>query len=90
MCDTFLQSLKAAKNLERLVIHVHGIWNDHPGTTEQAWADLIEDHPNCTVRVSLIHAYDEIYEEPHFLKKNMPLTHIKVFFCENVSVLINT
>ncbi|KAK9729166.1 F-box-like [Popillia japonica] len=85
--DTFLESLKAAKKLERLVIHVHGIWNDHPGTTEHTWATFVDDHPNCTVRVSLIHAYDEIYDpEPHFLKKNMPLTHLKVLFCENVNL----
>nr|XP_022904515.1 F-box only protein 33-like [Onthophagus taurus] len=87
LSDTFLHSLRAAQNLERLVIHVHGIWEEHCGTTEEAWRDFTEIHPNCGVRVSLIHAYDEVIDpNPPFLKRNMRLTHFRALFCENINI----
>lgn len=38
--DKFLQSLSACPQMTRLVIHVHGILDNHPGTTEYAWSNV--------------------------------------------------
>lgn len=88
MNDSLLEALQPATYLQRLVIHVHGIWDEHPGTSEEIWAKFTTQHPNCLVRISLIHAYDEVaHLEDHILKENMPLSHLKVLFCENVSIV---
>lgn len=86
MNDNLLKSLKGAKDLERLVVHVHGIWDGHPGTSEIAWTEFKKDNPKCLLRVSLIHAFEEVNNlHDQILRKNMPLSHLKVLFCENVS-----
>lgn len=75
--------------MERLVVHVHGIWEDHPGTSETSWEDFKQDHPKCLLRISLIHAFDEVnHLQDQILRKNMPLSHLKVLFCENVSIFL--
>ncbi|XP_076649282.1 F-box only protein 33 [Halictus rubicundus] len=82
------QLLKALDNgvMERLVIHVHG-WNDsYAGTSEVAWQTFVQKNPKCELRLNLIHSYDGI-EILHsdILRHSMPLTHLKVLFCENVN-----
>lgn len=83
--DDLLNSLQFMSELQRLVVHVHGIWEGHPGTSEIAWIHFTQNHPRCELRVSLIHAYDEVLKLQDILKRNMPLSHLKVLFCENVS-----
>lgn len=68
---------------------MHGIWEGHPGTSEDAWLNFKEFHQKCLVRISFIHSFDEVNHMQDILKKNMPLSHIKVFFCENVSISVN-
>lgn len=86
MNDGLLKSLKNASELERLVVHVHGIWEGHPGTTEATWMEFKKEHPKCLLRISLIHAFDEVnHFQDQILRNNMPLSHLKVLFCENVS-----
>lgn len=46
--------------------------------------------PNCGLRLSLIHSYDGVdVLHSKILKRAMPLTHLKVFFCEKVHFLSN-
>lgn len=86
LSDSFLQTLENASELKRLVVHINGIDDDHPGTTNTGWAKFKMDHPNCELRLTLVHAYQEVYTLNQILKRNMPLTHLKVFFCEYVSI----
>lgn len=42
------------------------------------------------LRLNLIHAYDAVLDfHVVILRRNMPLSHLRVFFCETVSYLLN-
>lgn len=84
--DKFLESLNGASQLTRLIIHLHGFWEEHPGTTNEAWEQFVANHPQCQLRLTLIHAYEAVQNmHDQILHPSMPLTHLKVFFCEDVS-----
>lgn len=83
--DTFLHTLETAKELKRLVMHINGVVAKHPGTTNAVWQKFKMDHEDCELRVTMVHAYHEVHHLHLFLKRHMPLTHLKVFFCEFVS-----
>ncbi|KAJ9575885.1 hypothetical protein L9F63_007251, partial [Diploptera punctata] len=72
--------------LIRFIIHVHGIEENHPGTTNSAWANFTQHNSNCELRLTLIHSYEAV-EILHsdILKPSMPLTHLKAFFCEQLN-----
>ncbi|XP_046661224.1 F-box only protein 33 [Homalodisca vitripennis] len=85
--DNLLYILSDSCRLTRLVVHVHGIMEEHPGTTEAAWTTLTRNLPNCGLRLTLIHSYDGVdVLHSKILKRAMPLTHLKVFFCEKLNV----
>ncbi|KAH0813329.1 F-box only protein 33-like isoform X3 [Tenebrio molitor] len=87
LSDNFLSCLDDSKELERLIVHLHGVRDGHPGTTNAAWADFKSKHPNCELRLTVIHSYDEIRVlQDTVLRGQMPLSHLKVFFCENVNM----
>lgn len=89
LSDKFLYNLEHATDLERLVVHLHGIRQNHPGTTAKAWKDFHRVHPLCEFRLTVIHAFNDI-EKIHekVLRKHMPLTHLKVFFCESINLTV--
>lgn len=89
LSDNFLSQLDTAKGLERLVVHLHTIQKDHPGTTDEAWGKFCIQHPECQLRLTIIHAFKDI-ESLHetVMKPKMPLSHLKVFFCEKVRKLL--
>ncbi|XP_065169096.1 F-box only protein 39-like [Atheta coriaria] len=92
LSDDVLHALREVDDLRRLVVHVHGIWDKHPGTSEDAWLKFKKRHPECLLRLSCIHSTDEVkHLHTKVLKGNMPLSHLKVLFCEqmNLSVLRN-
>ncbi|PSN53043.1 hypothetical protein C0J52_03960 [Blattella germanica] len=72
--------------LVRFIIHVHGIVENHPGTTNSAWTNFSQHNPSCELRLTLIHSYEAV-EILHsdILKPSMPLTHLKAFFCEQLN-----
>lgn len=42
--------------------------------------------PKCGLRITLIHSYDGVdILHSSILKRAMPLTHLRAFFCEQVS-----
>ncbi|KAI5709511.1 hypothetical protein M8J75_000790 [Diaphorina citri] len=84
--DKFLQSLSACPQMTRLVIHVHGILDNHPGTTEYAWSNVCRNNPLLKVRLNLIHAFEAVAMfHVTILKRAMPLSHLRVFFCEHLN-----
>ncbi|XP_066601526.1 F-box only protein 33-like [Prorops nasuta] len=83
--DKFLNALDTGI-MERLVIHVHGWNNDYPGTTNDAWQSFTQKNPHCQLRLNLIHSYVGIKVlDTDILRPDMPLTHLKVLFCETVN-----
>ncbi|XP_015592478.1 F-box only protein 33 [Cephus cinctus] len=72
--------------MERLVIHVHGYEEDHPGTTNNSWINFVGKNPHCELRLNLMHSYLAVtILDSHILQPAMPLTHLKVLFCETVN-----
>lgn len=68
-------------------MHLHGVREGHPGTSENGWSDFNSKHPDCELRLNIIHSYDEIQcLHETILKPQMPLTHLRVLFCESVNV----
>ncbi|XP_063221046.1 F-box only protein 33 [Bacillus rossius redtenbacheri] len=81
MNDGLLAALSVI-TLCRLVVHVHGIHESHPHTSEQSWAMFTQNSPMCQLRLTLIHSYEAVEVlHSHILKPSMPLTHLKVLFC---------
>ncbi|CAH0550463.1 unnamed protein product [Brassicogethes aeneus] len=85
--DAFLGTLDKCRKLQRLVVHLHSVRPAHPGTTNAAWQRFSELHPGCEMRLTIIHAFDDIDNLHNLvLRRSMPLSHIKVFFCESVNL----
>jgi len=85
--DNLLGILRESCQLRRLVVHVHGIMEEHPGTSEDAWITFKNKLPHCELRLTLIHSYDGVdVLHSKILRRAMPLTHLKVFFCEKLNV----
>ncbi|XP_032680868.1 F-box only protein 33 isoform X2 [Odontomachus brunneus] len=83
--DTLLKALDSGC-MQRLVIHVHG-WKDYPGTTNRAWQMFVQKNPQCELRLNLIHSYLGVKVlDTDILCSAMPLTHLKVLFCESVNI----
>lgn len=73
--------------LERLVIHIHGLDDDYPGTSNQAWENFTLKNPLCELRLNLIHAYVAIKDlDSKILQPAMPLTQLKALFCEHINI----
>lgn len=84
--DKFLQSLSACSRMTRLVIHVHGILDNHPGTTEYAWNNVRQNNPLLKVRMNMVHAFEAVATfHVTILRRAMPLSHLRVFFCEHLN-----
>ncbi|KAG5872561.1 hypothetical protein JTB14_033979 [Gonioctena quinquepunctata] len=89
LSDDFLSKLDSATELKRLIVHLHGIRKNHPGTTNRAWIDFTEKHPGCEFRLTVIHAFKDIGTlHETVMRQHMPLSHLKVFFCEQVNIQV--
>ncbi|RZF41356.1 hypothetical protein LSTR_LSTR000070 [Laodelphax striatellus] len=87
--DDLLSVLSINGNLQRLVIHVHGILETHPGTSEDAWYSFTKKNPGCELRLNLIYSYDGVdVLDTNILKSGMPLTHLRVFFCRKLNAAV--
>lgn len=43
--------------------------------------------PQCELRITLIHSFDGVAKiATHLLKRAMPLTHLKILFCEQFNI----
>ncbi|XP_076623713.1 F-box only protein 33 [Colletes latitarsis] len=84
--DSLLKALDTG-TMERLVIHVHRLGRHYAGTTDNAWQVFVQKNPKCELRLNLIHSYDGIdMLHSDILRRSMPLTHLKVLFCEDVNI----
>lgn len=89
LTDDCLADLAELSLLRRLIVHLHGIKKDHSGTTNGAWKNFKAAHPSCELRLTVIHAFKDVHRlHLDVLRKEMPLSHLKVFFCENVNLAV--
>lgn len=85
MCDDMLQTLQLLP-LRQLIVHVHGIDEDHFGLSEEAWASFRSKNPSTELHLTLVCAYEAVdILHTHILRPSMPLTHLKVLFCERIN-----
>ncbi|XP_053684354.1 F-box only protein 33 [Sabethes cyaneus] len=85
LCDDFLQTLQLLP-LRRLVVHVHGVDEDHPGISEAAWASFSVTNPHVELHLTLVCAYEAVdILHSHILRPSMPLSHLKVLFCDRIN-----
>lgn len=90
MCDDFLQTLQLLP-LKRLVVHVHGLDEEHPGVSEGAWASFRAKNPQAELHLTLVCAYEAVdMLHSHILRPSMPLSNLKVLFCERVRKELNS
>ncbi|XP_063984787.1 F-box only protein 33 isoform X2 [Diachasmimorpha longicaudata] len=86
LSDTLLESLTSG-NLERLVVHVHNWRDDQPSTSNVSWQRFVHNNKRCGLRLNLLHAYIGVTVlDSAILRPAMPLTHVKVLFCESVNL----
>uniref|UniRef100_A0A182NGU0 F-box domain-containing protein n=1 Tax=Anopheles dirus TaxID=7168 RepID=A0A182NGU0_9DIPT len=82
LCDEMLQTLQLLP-LRQLIVHVHGIDEYHFGLSEDAWASFRTKNPDTELHLTLVCAYEAVdILQTHILRPSMPLTHLKVLFCE--------
>ena len=74
------------KVLEKLVIHVHGIEPTHQHPTNATWTQLTNLCPKLEVTLNLLHSVDGVTGMVDILSPSMPLTHLRLLFCSQISV----
>ena len=72
--------------LEKLIIHVHGIEPDHEKIRNMTWYHLVQANPNLQVTLNLIHSIDGAARLLDILRPDMPLAHLRMFFCQDLNV----
>ncbi|XP_035913632.1 F-box only protein 33 [Anopheles stephensi] len=86
LCDELLQTLQSLPVLRQLIVHVHGIDEEHFGLSEDAWANFRSKNPDVELHLTLVCAYEAVETlHTHILRPSMPLTHLKVLFCEKIN-----
>lgn len=75
--------------LKKFLICVHGLDREHPGISEQSWAAFAAIFPNIQLILSLVYAFEAVEVlQVRILRRSMPITHLRVLFCDYVSYLI--
>lgn len=73
--------------LKKLMICVHGLDREHPGISEHAWSEFAKKFQNIDLIVSLVYAYEAVEVlQVRILRQNMPITHLRVLFCDFINV----
>ncbi len=73
-------------NLERLTIHVHGIEPDREKIRNMTWYHLVQANPSLQVSLNLIHSIDGAKHLLDILCPDMPLAHLRMFFCQDINL----
>ncbi|XP_064618606.1 F-box only protein 33-like [Lineus longissimus] len=77
---------KKTAQLEKLVIHVHGIEPDHEKIRNETWQCLVRYSPKLEVTLNLIHSVDGVTCLLDILRPSMPLAHFRSFFCSHINM----
>ncbi|XP_003491682.1 F-box only protein 33 [Bombus impatiens] len=88
LTNSLLKALDSG-TMERLVIHVHGWHYQFSDTTDGSWQSFVQKNPKCELRLNLLHSYVGIEKlDTNILRPSMPLTHLKVLFCEKFNIRV--
>jgi F-box protein 33 len=79
MCDDFIESLSMISSLRKLILHVHGLDENHPGISEQAWTKFREKNSIAEVNLTLVKAIEAVdLLHVNLFRPSMPLSKLKV------------
>lgn len=71
--------------LKKLLICIHSVNRQHPGISDTSWARFGATFPNIDLIVSLVYAFEAVEVlQVRILRRNMPITHLRVLFCDIV------
>lgn len=71
--------------LQRLVIHIHGVEPLHEKIPNHTWQRLVKKTPQLQVTLNLLHSVDGCQALLDILQPALPLTHLRLFFCEQLN-----
>lgn len=87
--DEFLKTLRVLP-LKKFMICVHGLDETHPGISENAWSEFSSRFETIDLILTLIYAYEAVDVLQHqIFRRSMPLSHLRVLFCNLVRVVSN-
>lgn len=87
--DDILRALQILP-LKTLMICVHGYDREQPEISNSAWEAFSSKFKNIKLILTLIYAYEAVEVLQHsILRRSMPLTHLRVLFCNYVRALEN-
>lgn len=73
--------------LKTFMICVHGLDLSHSGISETAWTEFSNKFKTIKLVLTLIYAYEAVeILQMNLLRRNMPITHLRVLFCKYVSI----
>ena len=72
--------------LQRLVIHVHGVDPDREHVTNDTWRQVVNCNPDLRVTLNLMHSLDGAVSLLNILQPCMPLEKLRMFFCQKLNV----
>ncbi|XP_055384297.1 uncharacterized protein LOC129613969 [Condylostylus longicornis] len=73
--------------LKKLLICIHEVDRAHPGISETAWAEFASKFNKIDLILTLIYAYEAVeLLQLSILKRSMPVTHLRVLFCNFMNV----
>lgn len=73
------------RQLQTLIIHVHGIDPEHEKITNKTWGRLVRVCKDLSVTLNLVHSYIGVDSLLDILHPNLPLTHYRQFFCSKIN-----
>jgi hypothetical protein len=82
MSDELLRNLALNDNLEKLIINVHGIDDEHQaGVSKASWSQLAGSNSRLQVTLNLLHTDDslDVLKET-LINTDMPLTHLRAYY----------
>ena len=72
-------------NLQKLVIHVHGLEPERERVTNSTWRYVATANPSLRVTLNLIHSLDGAVDMLTILQPAMPLEKLRMFFCQHIN-----
>lgn len=76
--------ISIAPPLQYLIIHVHRVnqWQ----ITDNMWKQVTHANPGLELTLNLVHSTEGLQSLLDILRPSMPLTHMRQYFCEDISV----
>ena len=85
LLEGFVQDGKT--HLDKMVLHVHGIDEDHEKIKNATWMRLVQANPSFEVTINFIHSLDGSLCMLDILQSALPMAHLRMFFCQQINMV---